>query len=102
MARARARLAGLEVDYAKEKSRVDAMQAVLFRQLREHYQKRDRLRLTEQAASWPTNHENDLAAKRRRRRKNKGVFAPLVPFRGNTSVFYPTVSSESLIIGGSF
>ena len=32
-------------DYTKEKSRVDAMQAVLFRRLREHYQKRDRLRL---------------------------------------------------------
>ncbi|HTX22702.1 MAG TPA: 3'-5' exonuclease [Candidatus Aquilonibacter sp.] len=42
---ARARLAELEVNYAKEKSRVDAMQAVLFRRLREHYQKRDRLRL---------------------------------------------------------
>jgi DNA polymerase-3 subunit epsilon len=43
--RARARLAELEVDYAREKSRVDAMQAALFRRLREHYQKRDRLRL---------------------------------------------------------
>ncbi len=42
---ARARLAELEVDYAREKSRVDVMQAALFRQLREHYQKRDRLRL---------------------------------------------------------
>jgi DNA polymerase III epsilon subunit-like protein len=42
---ARARLAELEVNYTKEKSRVDAMQAILFRQLREHYQKRDRLRL---------------------------------------------------------
>jgi DNA polymerase-3 subunit epsilon len=42
---ARARLAELEVDYAREKSRVDAMQAALFRRLREHYQKRDRLRL---------------------------------------------------------
>jgi DNA polymerase-3 subunit epsilon len=41
----RARLAELETDYTKEKSRVDAMQAVLFRRLREHYQKRDRLRL---------------------------------------------------------
>ncbi len=40
---ARARLAELEVDYAREKSRVDAMQAALFRRLREHYQKRDRL-----------------------------------------------------------
>ena len=45
MAGARARLAELEVDYTKEKSRVDATQAILFRQLREHYQKRDRLRL---------------------------------------------------------
>jgi len=42
---ARARLAELEVDYAKDKSRVDAVQSALFRRLREHYQKRDRLRL---------------------------------------------------------
>jgi DNA polymerase-3 subunit epsilon len=41
----RARLAELETDYTKEKSRVDAMQAILFRRLREHYQKRDQLRL---------------------------------------------------------
>jgi len=41
----RARLAQLEADYTKEKSRVDAVQAVLFRRLREYYQKRDRLRL---------------------------------------------------------
>ena len=34
-----------ESSYTREKSRVDAMQAVLFRRLREHYQKRDRLRL---------------------------------------------------------
>ena len=33
------------MEYTKEKSRVDVMQAVLFRQLREHYQQRDRLRL---------------------------------------------------------
>ena len=46
VAGARAQLAELETDYTKEKSRVDAVQAVLFRQLREHYQKRDRLRLT--------------------------------------------------------
>jgi hypothetical protein len=46
VAGARSRLAELEVEHAKEKSRVDAMQAVLFRLLREHYQKRDRLRLT--------------------------------------------------------
>ena len=32
------------MDYTKEKSRVDAMLALLFRRLREHYQKRDRLR----------------------------------------------------------
>jgi len=41
----RARLAELETDYTREKSRVDAMQAILFRRLREYYQKRDRLRL---------------------------------------------------------
>jgi DNA polymerase-3 subunit epsilon len=45
VAGARARLAELEVNFTKEKSRVDVMQAVLFRQLREHYQQRDRLRL---------------------------------------------------------
>jgi DNA polymerase-3 subunit epsilon len=45
VAGARAHLAELETDYTKEKSRVDAVQAVLFRHLREHYQKRDRLRL---------------------------------------------------------
>ena len=45
VAGARARLAELESSYTREKSRVDAMQAVLFRRLREHYQKRDRLRL---------------------------------------------------------
>ena len=43
---ARAQLAALEADYTKEKSRVDVVQATLFRLLREHYQKRDRLRLT--------------------------------------------------------
>jgi DNA polymerase-3 subunit epsilon len=41
----RARLAELETDYTKEKSRVDAIRAILFRRLGEHYQKRDRLRL---------------------------------------------------------
>ena len=46
VAGARAQLADLETDYTKEKSRVDAVQAALFRHLREHYQKRDRLRLT--------------------------------------------------------
>jgi DNA polymerase III epsilon subunit-like protein len=45
IATARARLAALETDYTKEKSRVDAMQAILFRSLREYYQKRDGLRL---------------------------------------------------------
>jgi DNA polymerase-3 subunit epsilon len=45
VAGARAQLAELETDYTKEKSRVDAVQAVLFRLLHEHYQKRDRLRL---------------------------------------------------------
>lgn len=45
VAAARARLAELEVSFTKEKSRVDVMQAVLFRQLRESYQQRDRLRL---------------------------------------------------------
>lgn len=45
VAGARARLAELEVGYAKEKSRVDATQGALFRLLREHYQKRDQLRL---------------------------------------------------------
>jgi DNA polymerase-3 subunit epsilon len=46
VAGARAQLAELETDFTKEKSRVDAVQAVLFRRLREHYQKRDGLRLT--------------------------------------------------------
>ncbi len=45
VAEARARLAELEVEYTKEKSRVDVVQAALFRLLRDHYQKRDRLRL---------------------------------------------------------
>ena len=45
MAAARAQLAELETDYTREKSRVDTLQAGLFRRLREHYQKRDRLRL---------------------------------------------------------
>jgi curved DNA-binding protein CbpA len=46
VAGARAQLGDLETDYTKEKSRVDVVQAALFRLLREHYQKRDRLRLT--------------------------------------------------------
>lgn len=45
VASARARLAELEGNYTKEKSRVDVVQAKLFRQLRDHYQKRDKLRL---------------------------------------------------------
>jgi hypothetical protein len=45
VAHSRAQLTELETDYTKEKSRVDAVQASLFRRLREHYQKRDRLRL---------------------------------------------------------
>jgi len=45
VAGARARLAELEAGYTREKARVDVMQAELFRRLREHYQKRDRLRL---------------------------------------------------------
>jgi DNA polymerase III epsilon subunit-like protein len=45
VAAARERLAGLEVGYTSEKSRVDAMQAILFRRLQKHYQKRDQLRL---------------------------------------------------------
>src|SRR5712671_2526166 len=45
VAGARAQLAELETDYTKDKSRVDAVQAVLFQHLRGHYQKRDRLRL---------------------------------------------------------
>jgi DNA polymerase III epsilon subunit-like protein len=45
VAGARARLAELEVSYTKEKSRVDAVQAVLFQRLAENYQKRDQLRL---------------------------------------------------------
>jgi len=45
VAGARARLAELEVSYTKEKSRVDAVQAILYRRLAEYYQKRDQLRL---------------------------------------------------------
>lgn len=45
VAEARARLAELEATHTKEKSRIDAMQAELFRRLRDYYQKRDRLRL---------------------------------------------------------
>jgi len=45
VAGARARLADLEAGYTRDKARVDVLQAELFRRLREHYQKRDRLRL---------------------------------------------------------
>jgi DNA polymerase-3 subunit epsilon len=45
VADARARLAELEVSYTTEKSRVDTVQTILFRRLREQYQKRDQLRL---------------------------------------------------------
>jgi hypothetical protein len=41
----RTQLAELETEYTREKSRVDVIQARLFRQLCGHYQKRDRLRL---------------------------------------------------------
>ncbi|MFM7592607.1 MAG: exonuclease, partial [Isosphaeraceae bacterium] len=40
-----ARLAGLEVDFTKEKARVDSVQAELFKRLRPYYQKRDQLKL---------------------------------------------------------
>src|ERR1039458_9565510 len=46
VAGARAELAALETGYTKEKTRADAVQAGLFRRLREHYQRRGRLRLT--------------------------------------------------------
>lgn len=45
VADARAQLVELELNFAREKSRVEAGQAVLFRHLRGHIQKRDRLRL---------------------------------------------------------
>lgn len=45
VAGARARLAELEVEYTRKKSRVDAVQAILVRKLRAFYQDRDRLRL---------------------------------------------------------
>ncbi|HEY3760858.1 MAG TPA: hypothetical protein VGN23_03840 [Verrucomicrobiae bacterium] len=46
VANSRSQVAELEVEFAKEKSRVNAMQAALFRRLCEYYQKRDRLRIT--------------------------------------------------------
>lgn len=45
VARTRLRLAEVEVEFAREKARVEAMQAVLFRHLRGHNQRHDRLRL---------------------------------------------------------
>jgi DNA polymerase-3 subunit epsilon len=45
VAAAQSRLAGLETDYTREKSRVEAVHAGLFQRLRGHYLKRDRLRL---------------------------------------------------------
>jgi DNA polymerase III epsilon subunit-like protein len=45
VAGARAHLAGLEVEYTREKSKLDALNATLFRRLRTHYEKRDRLKL---------------------------------------------------------
>lgn len=45
VAAARARLAELETAYTVEKSKVDAVQAALFKKLAEHYRKRDALRL---------------------------------------------------------
>jgi len=42
---ARSQLAEAEAEFTREKSRVTAVHAGLFRQLRGHYQKRDRLRL---------------------------------------------------------
>jgi hypothetical protein len=45
VAAARGRLAELEASYTSEKARTDALQAALFRRLRPHYERRDRLRL---------------------------------------------------------
>ena len=42
---ARSRLAEIEADYTKDRSAVEATQAKLFNRVREHYQRRDRLRL---------------------------------------------------------
>ncbi len=41
----RSQLAEVESDYTREKSRIEVVHAGLFQRLREHYQKRDRLRL---------------------------------------------------------
>ncbi len=42
---ARLRLADLEAQYTSQKSRVSALQAVVFKRLRKHFEERDRLRL---------------------------------------------------------
>jgi DNA polymerase-3 subunit epsilon len=42
---ARLRLADLEVEYTSQKSRVSALQSVVFKHLRKHFEERDRLRL---------------------------------------------------------
>ncbi|MBE7496235.1 MAG: exonuclease [Verrucomicrobiaceae bacterium] len=42
---ARLRLADLESEYTSQKSRVSALQAVVFKRLRQHFEERDRLRL---------------------------------------------------------
>lgn len=45
VANARARLADLQSNYTKEKSRVEALRAMLFLRLRRYYEKRDKLQL---------------------------------------------------------
>jgi DNA polymerase-3 subunit epsilon len=45
VAGSRDHLARLEVEYTREKSKVDALNATLFRRLRVHYEKRDQLKL---------------------------------------------------------
>ena len=46
VAAARSRLAEIEMNYTRDRCAVEATQAKLFNLVREHYQKRDRLRLT--------------------------------------------------------
>jgi hypothetical protein len=45
LAAARSRLAEIEIDYTRDHCAVEATQAKLFNLVREHYQRRDRLRL---------------------------------------------------------
>ena len=45
VAAARSRLAEIETNYTRDRCAVEAIQAKLFNLVREHYQKRDRLRL---------------------------------------------------------